>query len=336
MGIGPYGESVRLYKRGPVWWASWTENGVTVRRSTRCGDRVAAGLVARRWERERADPDHAAANQATVATAATRFLKELAHEEIAPGTLNMYQCKVGHVVRLLGDVRLAELSHERVKSFASKREDETAVPHTVHRELTALRRILQSAARAREFNRDPRSVIPKYAARYTPRTRYLHVFEWAALREHLEPGRLALVGFALATGARWGEVIRAQREDVGAEVVALRGSKTARSLRKVPIVPLLRGLLEDALAHGGGSPPLLFRRWPNMRRDVAAACKRAGMDPFTANDLRRTTGTWLLQWGVPMEVVAKFLGHASTAMLFRVYGQLGAEDLGRLIAARLR
>jgi len=37
---------------------------------------------------------------------------------------------------------------------------------------------------------------------------------------------------------------------------------------------------------------------------------------------------------VPFEVIAKFLGHASTAMLYRVYGRMGAEDVGRLIDER--
>lgn len=330
-----YPRAVRLYKRGPVWWARWTEDGVTRRKSTKCADRIAAQLVLRKWERQRADPDHAASNQATVASAAARFLKELVRERVADGTLNMYRCKVGHVVRLLGSVHLVELDHGRVVRFVDEREREGAHSHTVHRELTALRRVLQSAQRAREFARDPRSVLPRYSSGYVPRTRYLSCFEFAAVCGHLAPERAAMLCFIVATGARRGEAVRAERADVGADRVVLRGTKTARSRRVVPIPRLFRGLVEQATRDADGPSPLLFRTWGNMRRDIAAACVRAGCDPFTANDLRRTTGTWLLQLGVPMEVVAKVLGHASTAMLFRVYGQLGADDLGRLIDARL-
>ena len=327
---------MRLYKRGPVWWARWTEDGVTKRRSTKCRDRLAAQLVVRKWERQRADPDHAAANEATVASAATRFLKELARERVADGTVNMYRCKAGHVCRLLGDVKLANLDHAAVMRFVDAREREGAHSHTVHRELTALRRILRSAQRAREFGRDPRSVLPRYAAGYVPRTRYLSCFEFAAVCGHLEPERAAMLCFIVATGCRCGEAVRAERDDVEPDgFVRLRGSKTKGSKRRVPVPSIFRGLLDQATRDGGGPPPLLFRRWPNMRRDIAAACRRAGAEPFTANDLRRTTGTWLLQLGVPMEIVAKVLGHASTAMLYRVYGQLAAEDLGRLIEARL-
>lgn len=326
---------MRLYKRGPTWWVRWTENGITQRRSTKCQDKVAAQLVLKRLERERADPDHSASNKATVASAASRFLIELHREKPAAGTINMYECKVAHVVRLLGDVRLSEIDHGTVVRFIEQREAETASSHTIHRELTALRRTLRSAQRAKEFNRDPRSVLPRYASGYVPRTRYLNCFEFSAVCSHLEPGRAAMLKFIVATGARRGEAVRASRGDIRASTVHLNGTKTAKSRRVVPIPRIFSGLIADVVKDADGPPPILFRRWGNYLRDIAAACRRAGVEPFTPNDLRRTTGTWLLQLGVPMEVVAKVLGHSSTSMLYRVYGQLGADDLGRLIDSRL-
>ena len=328
---------MRLYKRGPVWWARWTENGATRKKSTRCRDRAAANLVARQWERQRADPDHAAANQTTVGDALTRFLTELKHEDLSDHTRKMYRLKGGHVRRLLGGVLLAELDHDRVLRYVREREHEGAHTHSVHRELTTLRRSLSSARRGRLFGRDPRSVLPRYSAGYVPRTRYLSCFELAAVMAHLDPGRAAFLGFIVATSARLGEARRARREDIGPESIVLRGTKTARSRRVVPIVRLFRGLVDAARKDGDGDKQqgMLFARWGNIRRDILRACARAGCEPFTPNDLRRTTGTWLVQLGVPMEIVAKIMGHASTAMLYRVYGQLGAEDLGRLVDARL-
>ena len=319
---------MRLYKRGDVWWCSWTEGGATVKKSTRCRDRGAAALVARKWERQRADPDHAASHEATVGTALDKFLRELTHERVADRTVEMYHCKAGHVRRVLGAERLSTLDHDCVLRFIRRREDEGAHSHSVHRELTTLRRALAAAARGRMFGRDPRSVMPRYAANYVPRTRYLSCFELAAVCDHLDPSRAAMLFFMVSTSARLGEALRAQRADVDRDAISLRGTKTARSLRRVPITPMFRPLIERAMRDAGGIPPLLFRPWGNMRRDIAAACARAGCPPFTANDLRRTTGTWLLQLGVPMEVVAKVMGHASTAMLYRVYGQLGSDDLG--------
>ncbi len=326
---------MRLYKRGSYWWARWTEKGRTERKTTGCSDRKAAGLVLKRWERERADPQHHAANQATIASAAKRFLGELGDENLSAGSINMYECKVRHVVRILGDVRLVEFEYAHSKRFVDQRELDGAHSHTVHRELTALRRILKSAARAGEFTKQPQSVLPKYAAGYVPRKRYLSCFEFGAVLEHMEPERAAWLCFIVSTSARLGEAKRAQRGDIGRDTIMLRGTKTARSQRTVPILSMFRPLVDRVVRDADGRSPTLLRPWGNIRRDIARACERVGCDPFTPNDLRRTTGTWLLQLGVPIEVVAKILGHASTSMLYRVYGQLGAEDLGRLVEARI-
>ena len=56
---------------------------------------------------------------------------------------------------------------------------------------------------------------------------------------------------------------------------------------------------------------------------------------FTARTLRRSAATWMVRAGVPYEVAAKFLGHGSTLMLQKVYGQLAPKDAGRLINERL-
>jgi hypothetical protein len=87
------------------------------------------------------------------------------------------------------------------------------------------------------------------------------------------------VAFILATGARWGETDRARREDVQTvgERVLLRGTKTDLAARTVPIVGAGHDLLAHALRCAEGEEGLLFRPWGNARRDLAQACKRAGI-----------------------------------------------------------
>ena len=65
---------MRLYKRGQYWWCSFAWQGDTIRQSARCEAKDAAAIVAQRWERARADPDHAAAAAATVSSAVAGFL----------------------------------------------------------------------------------------------------------------------------------------------------------------------------------------------------------------------------------------------------------------------
>jgi hypothetical protein len=74
----------RLFKRGRTWCGWVYENGRRITRTTRCRDRSAAEAVVRQWEREAADPDHAAARTATL-TSALQLLLKLDEEEVAAG-----------------------------------------------------------------------------------------------------------------------------------------------------------------------------------------------------------------------------------------------------------
>lgn len=77
-------------------------------------------------------------------------------------------------------------------------------------------------------------------------------------------------------------------------LLTLRGTKTPNAWRYLPLrdheklSALLKAVIE-ALPEGETQ---LFDRWTNVRRDLIAACKRAGIETVTPNDLRRTFGTW--------------------------------------------
>jgi len=319
-----------LYRRGDVWWVRGSDAGRKFRRSTGQTEKSAAERVRAEWER---GTNHAASHKATVESAAERFLEELKSEDVAPGTRDMYTCKAGHVVRLLGNVRLSDLSHSRVLAFAKEREAETAHSHTIHRELTTLRRILSSALRAGEFSKDLKAVMPRYAAGYVPRTRWLTKEELDATMSHLEPGRAAVLAFIVATSARRTEAFSARWADIEPDAIVIRGTKTTKAKRRVPILELFRPYVDFVLEHADGVLTL-FTPWGNMRRDILRAAERAGVPPFSANDLRRTTATWLVKRGVPLHLVQRILGHTSIAMLQKVYGQLDTDDVGRLIDER--
>lgn len=326
---------MRLYKRGRIWWVRGWQNGKKLRKSTKCTDRKAADIFLKRIERQHADPAHHAANEATVESATERFLDELKAEEIAEGTRDMYDVKARHVVRLLGGERLGEIDHAAVLGYVRTREAEGAAAHTVHKELTTLRRTLRSAARAGEFPRDVGSVMPRYGTGYKPTEQWVDEKDlWKVMRA-LEPGRAAWLAFTVASGANTGDVERAMREDLGKTTIRVRGTKTSARARVIPILSVFKPFADYARKHADGNAQRLFRPWANIRRDIAAACARANVSAFAPHKLRHTTATWLVRAGVPLHLVAKVLGHASTAMLERVYGHLGALDVGDLIETQL-
>jgi integrase len=344
---------MRLFRRGGArtWYATFYENGVRLQRTTKCTDRKAAESVARQWERDAADPESATLTAATLSDALTLLLKTRAEEVQAgrrsQGTFAFYKTKCGHLTRVFEHdetgaftgFRLATLKARDVDGFISTRRTEGAAENTIAKEIIALRAALKLARRAGLWRGDPAAVCPiAFAPEYKPRTRYLPPSELQRLLPELTDDRAAAVAFIVATSAEWGAVERARREDIELEQrrVLVRGTKRTTRWRTVPLVSdEQRSLIKHALQYARGANGLLFLPWQNVRRDLAQACDRAGIEPCTPNDLRRTCATWLRQAGAAPDLIAPVMGHADTRMVERVYGRMPIDDLERRLAVAI-
>lgn len=341
---------MRLYPRRKkngtrVWWASWTENKVTVRRSTRQHTRELAQLVADRWARERADPERQKAREATFGAEATQFLKECRAAKLAAGTITMYEQKLANLCDVIGrETSMSAVNAERVAHYFDLRRDEGAEDSTLYKEWVALRGVLTSARHRGRFLLDPKQVRPlRLTANYEPRKTFLTWEQADMLIKRVAPKRKRHVAYVLATGCRRGELFRAQPGDVNRTTfrVDIHGSKTDASAATIPIpVPMQRWLKV------AGDPP--FAPWGNARRDIHRACqlirqeekKASGVEPtfpyVTWNDLRRTFASLLVQSGVFPHLVAKLLRHTSTAMVDKVYGRQTDDALAELVERAIR
>jgi integrase len=334
---------MRLYrkiKRGTgkhVWWASWTEASRTIRRSTRCDTREAAQRVAERWELERVDPGYAAARAATLGGEAVTFIRE-SEGHVRPATLSMYKQKAGNLLGAIGPTRpLADIDAKLVAEYIELRRGEGASESTIYKEWITLRMILKSARHRGAYHRDPGSLKPpRFGAKYVPKKRFLTWQEVAMLLPKLPLVRRQAVAFVICTGARRAELQKALVRDVRADVVHIRGTKTDDANRIIPIPPPFRPLwaeLRVSLETEPEDRPILMT-WHSDRRDLARACRLVGIDPVTWNDLRRTFASLLIQAGVAPHVVAKLMGHRSTAMVDLVYGRTDIASLTHLMEAQ--
>jgi integrase len=322
----------RLFKRDGIYYA-WVPRigGGTRKVSTNCTDKKAAESKAAELEREALDPAHAAANKASTADACAEFLGSRIRRGRAEGTIHHYRVKLGHVVRIM-PARLAEIDASACERFIEQRLEEGAAQTTVKKEIRALGATLRHARRNGTYLRDVEAVIPELEETYKPRERFLEPLELVALVNALPRERAAHVVFIVATGARWGESVRARLAlDVAGSMVLLRGTKTKASLRTVPVPPTMRGALAWALANAPGER---FAPWGNVRRDLAKACEAIGIAPVTPNDLRRTFATWLRISGVTPDIIGAALGHTTSRMAELVYGRIAPADLDRLITER--
>jgi integrase len=360
---------VRLRKRNGVYHVRYWLNGVRVERSTKLSDKKAAEALARQWERDAADPDHENARRATLNEALTLLLREREEEAKArrksEGTVAFYREKAGHWARVLGhDFPLAQVSVRVVRDYISRRRAEPAratkkrpaptkrnpnppeppppprvSDHTIGKELVALRAALKLAKERGLWKGDPKAVIPvSWGPKYKPKRRWLPEPELDALFRALAPDEAARVAFMVATSAELSATDRAQRADVYPDRsrVLVRGTKRDTRLRVVPIVTeWQRSLVKFALDHAEGSGGKLFAPWPNLHQSLRWACKRAGIERCSPNDLRRTFAQWMRRDGLPLELIAPMMGHKTTTMLQLVYGTFDEDSLDARVRAVL-
>jgi site-specific recombinase XerD len=314
----------------------------TIRQSTKCRDKQAAETFARQLERDLSDPAHAAAQAPTRDDVLTSFIawyeEQARAERRSEDTALFYRKKSGHLLRLFGrDFRVATLTNAGpIDNYISKRRSEDVQDSTIAKELVCLRAALKLAKRRGKWRGDIGAIMPvAFAPQYEPRTRALSRKEVEALLAQLTPDRAARVAFMIATSANLRESERARRDHVAADYkeVMIDGTKRSTRRRVVPIVTAdQRSLIEYAVEHAEGAGGMLFRDWPNMWRDLNAACDRAGISHCSSNDLRRTCATWLRIEGAPVELLAPVMGHVDSTMVERVYGRLTSDQLRERLA----
>lgn len=309
----------RLYKRHGVWWGYWRDaHGKKTRRSLHTTDRA----IARDRLREReAGQAHRAAHAPTL-KAALKHLIDIVYKGRSPATISCYTQKGAHLLRLLGDLTpITDLDRAAVLTYRATRLDEGAADGTVYKEIVVLRLALAEAGIT--------GVVPRVSANYVPRTTHLTPEQFTAVIATLPEHRRLWIALAVYGGLRRGELERLRWEEIGDGVMRFASGKTRQGkprMRVVPIAEELAPWLED-----GGSGPVL-EPWPNLTRDLKAACKRVGAPPCSCNDLRRTFCSWLKQAGVDSMAVARLMGHTSTRMVEAVYAQLTDETLRAAIA----
>jgi len=96
------------------------------------------------------------------------------------------------------------------------------------------------------------------------------------------------------------------------------------SIRRVPMIPEMRQLLERLRAQRADEPPtasvMLVRECQGA---INSACKKLGIARFTHHDLRHLFATRCIESGVDIPTVSRWLGHKDGgALAMKVYGHL--------------
>lgn len=264
-------------------------------------------------------------------SALQQMLADCRRHNLSSGTLDMYDCKARHLTRVLGaESDINSLTLVTVNSYIDIRLGEGASHHTLHKELVTLGKTLRLMKRMGHYQGHPKDILPeKFGQGYVPKKRHLTEEEFVKLVPMLPAHRRTMIETIVALGLRKGEAERMRASDIDFDrkLILIRGTKTKKSMRTIPIGSDQEAVLKRAIEEKPEGRDELFARWGNMHRGLRLASKKAKIEPVSANDLRRTFATWRINRGFTPSVVGALMGHVDGSMVERVYGQRNADTL---------
>ncbi|SDF12216.1 tyrosine-type recombinase/integrase [Limimaricola pyoseonensis] len=167
---------------------------------------------------------------------------------------------------------------------------------------------------------------------HTPRRIFLDRNECRRLLAACPPALRDLVLAALYSGCRVGELAQLRVEDVAHQIYGLRVPAFKRSPGRFVFLPDegMAFFLHCCEGKGPRDHVLLSAKGRVWRRQHAGpfrlSAARAGLPAtFVFHGLRHTYASDLIRKGVPLEIVARQLGHADTRTVASTYGHLAEQ-----------
>lgn len=194
-------------------------------------------------------------------------------------------------------------------------------PATINRSLSALSSALRAAWERGTVAVDYSTQIKRLPERNARHT-WLSLDQVQRIADRTSPAVRAAIWISVLTGCRRGEALALRPDMIGRDSITLPAgaTKTLRT-RTVPIIAPLRPWLKAV------GPDGLGVTFEAVKSGFRRAREAAGMPGVQFRDLRRSTGTLLIQSGVPLHHVSQILGHTSTQVTERVYAHLAGAQL---------
>ena len=248
-----------------------------------------------------------------------------------------------HLLPRFGDTALTDLSRQHVQAYVAHLVREGYAPKTIDHVHDVLSAVLRTAVKWGHLTDNPARDVDLPTLKTVRPKWVLTQPQAAALLGPLSPLARTMVGLALVTGLRRGELFALRWKDVveGDATLTVREAvyegrfdtpKTAAGLRRVPLAPVARTLVADWRRHARRSGPedLLFATWsgkpisPNnvLRASVFPACDSLELPRATWLTFRRTYASWAHDVGMPGKVIAQLMGHAKVDTTLNVYAQV--------------
>lgn len=206
--------------------------------------------------------------------------------------------------------------------------------NTVRNELGLIRTALRWAEAKGLIDKAPRITLPAM-----PESKVEHLTK-AQFRKFLEgckaPHVALFAQLAITTGGRATALLELtwDRVDFERKLIHLNPSGRVQKANKqraiVPLADRVIPLLREA-AEGRTTEYVIeykSERVLNIKKGVLAASQRSGVHA-TPHMFRHSAAVWMAEDRVPMEEIARFLGHTDTRITSRVYARFSPDYLRR-------
>lgn len=178
----------------------------------------------------------------------------------------------------------------------------------------------------------PWRCLKRVSVNHSPRSIFLTRSECHRLLEHCTPALRKLVLGALYSGCRVGELANLRAEDVGHQIFGIRISAFKRSPSRFVFLPDEGMAFFLDCCEGKSADDRVFlsdkgKVWKRQHTQLfRRAVARAGLPrQFVFHGLRHTYASDLVRQGVPLDVVARQLGHADVKTVSSTYGHLAEQ-----------
>lgn len=326
-----------LYKRGQVWWMSFTNNDVQYRRSTETEDKKLAIRIFDKLKGEIAEGkwfERLPGEHFTFENLITKYLEEYSAVNKAKSSHKRDKSLADHLKKSFKDQYLLDITPSMVSDYKIKRRAEGASPRTINYELTLMSHAFNIAIKEWEWVDDnPIKRVQKERVNNLIE-RWLTLNEEKNLLQASPKWLREIIVFAIHTGLRRSEILdlKWSQVDMVRRTVTILEQKNGG----VDTLPLnataIRVLSErhnldmvpgDNVFSSKNGTRIIDR---NLFRAFESATERAKVRNFRFHDLRHTFATRLVQAGVGIYEVQRLGRWRNVSMVMR-YAHHHTESL---------
>jgi len=332
-----------IYQRGKTYWIQYYRNGKPYRESTGGHKEVDAKrlLKLREGEISQGKLPGVYFDRIRFDELAKDFLID--YEINAKKSLNRAKLSINHLAGEFKDVKVSKIDSPAINRYIQKRLNEGVANGTINRELSALKRLLNLAARQTPPKVDRVPYIPMLQENNIRKGFFEHG-EFEAVRDNLPDYLKGYVTFAYKVGWRKSEISGLTWSQVDRKnwIVHLEPGETKNSdARTIHLDEELKAVFQKQWKDRKASQtlsPYVFPTWDgkeqikDIRKAWETACKNAKIGRKLFHDFRRTAVRNMVRAGIPERVAMLVSGHKTRAIFDR-YNIVNDADL-KLAAQR--